>query len=235
MENKDSTDVVKEDDRKIFIGGLSYDTTENDLREYFVQFGEVENVNLKKDPFTLRSRGFAFVLFKSQEGSNGAMKPDFHLIKERQCEPKRAKARQGKVFVGGLKAEISDTDIRTHFSQYGNIVDVETPFDKMKNQRKGFCFIIYEDENVIKEILKNSRQTINDVEVEVKKATPRNDMLWGFPGHRGARGRGGGRGRGYGWVQDYPPHYDGGYYGGYGGFDGYGYDYGGYAAYNYGN
>jgi len=233
MENKSSSEGAKDDDRKIFIGGLSYDTTESDLREYFVKFGEVENVNLKKDPFTLRSRGFAFILFKSQEGANGAMKPDFHVIKDRQCEPKRAKARQGKVFVGGIKSEISDTDIRSHFSQYGNIVDVETPFDKLKNQRKGFCFIIYEDENVIKEILKNAKQSINGVEVEVKKATPRND-LWGFHTYRGVmpRGRGGARGRGYGWV-DYP-QYDSYYGSGYG-FDSYGYDYGGYAGYNYGN
>lgn len=45
------------------------------------------------------------------------------------------------------------------------IVDVEMPFDKTKNQRKGFCFITFESEQVANELLKTSKQTINGKEV----------------------------------------------------------------------
>merc|ERR1712080_776576 len=48
-----------------------------------------------------------------------------HTINGKTCDPKRAKMRSGKVFVGGLNAEISDEDVRNHFGQYGKKVDIK--------------------------------------------------------------------------------------------------------------
>lgn len=39
------------------------------------------------------------------------------------------------------------------------------PFDKTKNQRKGFCFITFESEQVVNELLKTPKQTIGGKEV----------------------------------------------------------------------
>lgn len=52
--------------RKLFVGNLSYHTTDAQLREYFGQYGELEEVNLVTDRFTGRSKGFAFVTFKDE-------------------------------------------------------------------------------------------------------------------------------------------------------------------------
>lgn len=41
-----------------------------ELKEHFVQYGEITNISLKTDPATGRSRGFAFIIFKSVEGLN---------------------------------------------------------------------------------------------------------------------------------------------------------------------
>lgn len=109
-----------------------------------------------------------------------------HVINNKKVDPKKAKARHGKIFVGGLSTELSDDDIKNFFSQFGNvsifylqicrkmqaedisimssffqIVEVEMPFDKTKNQRKGFCFITFESEQVVNELLKTPKQTIN--------------------------------------------------------------------------
>src|SRR5512132_2362142 len=46
---------------KVYVGNLSYETTEQGLRELFMQAGNVNSVALIKEPGTQRSRGFAFV------------------------------------------------------------------------------------------------------------------------------------------------------------------------------
>lgn len=45
----------------IYVGNLSYDTTEEDLRQAFKGYGEVASVNIITDKFSGRSRGFGFV------------------------------------------------------------------------------------------------------------------------------------------------------------------------------
>ena len=44
-----------------------------------------------------------------------------HIINGKKVDPKKAKARHGKIFVGGLKPEMSDDDIKNHFSAMGTV------------------------------------------------------------------------------------------------------------------
>lgn len=48
---------------KLFIGGISWDTNEDRLREYFQAFGEVLEAVIMKDRATGRARGFGFIVF----------------------------------------------------------------------------------------------------------------------------------------------------------------------------
>jgi len=234
----------RDDDRKLFVGGLSWETTEKELREHFGQYGDIESINVKTDPQTGRSRGFAFIVYAAADSIDRVSAAEEHVINNKKVDPKKAKARHGKIFVGGLTTEISDDEIKAFFGQFGNIVEVELPFDKQKNQRKGFCFITFDSEQVVNELLKTPKQTISGKEVDVKKATPKPDnmpMSMVRGGGRGGRGaRGGGRG-GYGqsWGNQGGYGYGQGY-SGYGGYEGYGsggYDYyggyGGYGSYDY--
>jgi len=169
----DTTDVAAdEDDRKLFVGGLPQHATQEDIKTHFSQYGEIDNINLKTDPATNRSRGFAFVVFKNVEGLNSSVNAE-HNVKGKKVAVKKAQAKQGKIYVGKLKAELSDDDIKAHFAQFGAIAAVEQPFDKVKNERKNFCFITFEREDAAKKLLKEGSTTINGVELEVKKVTSR--------------------------------------------------------------
>jgi|SRR5687768_13239050 cold-inducible RNA-binding protein len=58
---------------KLFVGNLSFDTTENDLQDLFEKFGPVTEVNLVTDRMSGRSRGFAFVTMATDEGAQSAI------------------------------------------------------------------------------------------------------------------------------------------------------------------
>lgn len=248
----------RDDDRKLFVGGLSWETTEKELRDYFSKYGPIDSINVKTDPTTGRSRGFAFLVFNNAETIDKIIAVQEHTINGKKVDPKKAKARHGKIFVGGLKPELTDDEIKNYFGQYGTIIEVEMPYDKQKNQRKGFCFITFEQEAVVADLLKTPKQTIGGHQVDVKKATPKPEQMMmrgGMMGGRGMRGgRGGVRGRGRGgwgpsWNQGYGGYgsgyggYGGGYDAGYGYYDGYSgygsygsgygqYDYSGYGSYS---
>ncbi len=57
----------------IYVGNLSYDMSEEDLRKEFEAFGKVDSVNIIKDKFTDRSRGFAFVEMPNAEEGKAAL------------------------------------------------------------------------------------------------------------------------------------------------------------------
>src|SRR5262249_20747925 len=58
---------------KLFVGNLSFQATEEDLRELFQQAGTVESVRIVTDQFTGRPRGFGFVEMATKEESSKAI------------------------------------------------------------------------------------------------------------------------------------------------------------------
>ena len=58
---------------KLYVGNLSFETTENDLQDLFEKHGTVNEVNLMVDRMTSKSRGFAFVTMNDGAQANAAM------------------------------------------------------------------------------------------------------------------------------------------------------------------
>jgi cold-inducible RNA-binding protein len=58
---------------RLYVGNLSFDTTENDLQDMFAPFGPVSDVNLITDRMSGRSRGFAFVTMATPEAAKAAI------------------------------------------------------------------------------------------------------------------------------------------------------------------
>ncbi len=59
--------------KKLFVGGLSWNTTDQGLRQAFERFGEVSDAKVILDRDTGRSRGFGFVTFTDDEAANSAV------------------------------------------------------------------------------------------------------------------------------------------------------------------
>ena len=60
-------------DTRLYVGNLSYNSTESDIEELFQQAGTVAKCELMLDKFTSRSRGFAFVDMSTPEEANTAV------------------------------------------------------------------------------------------------------------------------------------------------------------------
>jgi len=58
---------------KLYVGNLSFNTTDPDLRDLFAEYGTVEDVHLVTDRGTGKSRGFAFVTMSSAEEGRAAI------------------------------------------------------------------------------------------------------------------------------------------------------------------
>ncbi|MCC6710741.1 MAG: RNA-binding protein [Candidatus Pacebacteria bacterium] len=69
---QDSTNQAQ-DPSKLYVGNLVYGITEEELKDMFSQYGEVEECKLITDFRTGRSKGFAFVKFTSEEDATKAM------------------------------------------------------------------------------------------------------------------------------------------------------------------
>jgi len=63
MSNTEHRDTVK----KVFVGGIGQDTTDEHLREYFSKYGHVHTASVMTDKVTGNSRGFGFVVFESSD------------------------------------------------------------------------------------------------------------------------------------------------------------------------
>jgi RNA recognition motif-containing protein len=60
-------------EKRIYVGNLSYTSTEEDIQSLFQQAGSVVSCQLMLDKFTSRSRGFAFVEMETVEEANSAV------------------------------------------------------------------------------------------------------------------------------------------------------------------
>lgn len=186
---------------KIFVGGLSWQTTEESLRYHFEQYGPVASVEVMKDRNTGDPRGFAFVVFSSTDTVDLVMKDvGRHEINHKLVDVKRAQARGmappsihekrqmemkhsstpehllTKVFVGGLPPSVTSEDLERRFAEFGTVVDAIVMMDQTNQRSRGFGFVTFD-------VGSNGAQAAVDVQpidihgrmAEVKLATPKGD------------------------------------------------------------
>uniref|UniRef100_H0XU79 RRM domain-containing protein n=1 Tax=Otolemur garnettii TaxID=30611 RepID=H0XU79_OTOGA len=122
--------------QKLFIGGLSFETTDESLRSHFEQWGLTDCV-VMKDPNTKCSRGFGFVTQATVEEVDAAMNARPHKVDGRVVQPKRAVSREDsqrpgahltvkKIFAGGGS-----------YNDFGSYNNQSSNFGPMKGRNFG--------------------------------------------------------------------------------------------------
>ncbi|CAH8389369.1 unnamed protein product [Eruca vesicaria subsp. sativa] len=206
------------DQGKLFIGGISWETDENLLREYFSNFGEVLQVTVMRDKATGRPRGFGFVAFSDPAVIDRVLQ-DKHHIDNRDVDVKRAMSRdeqspggrQGsfngnrsfdsganvrtkKIFVGGLPPALTSDEFRAYFETYGPVSDAVIMIDQATQRPRGFGFVSFDSEDSVDLVLHKTYHDLSGKQVEVKRALPKDAN----PGLTGGGGRGSSGFPGYG-------------------------------------
>ncbi|KAF4381237.1 hypothetical protein G4B88_015503 [Cannabis sativa] len=178
---------------KLFIGGISWDTDEERLKEYFGNYGEVVEAVIMRDRATGRARGFGFVVFadpgvaervimdkhiidgRTVEAKKAVPKDDQHILNRNvggiHCSPGPGRTR--KIFVGGLASTVTESDFKKYFDQFGMITDVVVMYDHNTQRPRGFGFITYDSEEAVDRVLHKTFHELNGKMVEVKRAVPK--------------------------------------------------------------
>lgn len=183
------------DPSKLFVGGISWGTSEDILKDHFHQYGSVVGCVVMRDRKTGSPRGFGFVWFSDPSSADRALR-DNHVIVGRTVEVKRAiprgeqnqnsqssgltrsssnQFRTKKIFVGGLAPSVTEDEFRSYFEKFGRITDIVVMQDSMTQRPRGFGFITFKFDDSIEKVMERSFHELNGKRVEVKRAIPKKE------------------------------------------------------------
>jgi len=169
---------------KLFVGGLSWTTSEEKLREYFQQFGLVEDVLIMRDNITQRSRGFGFITFNSPSTVERVLAVPSHFVDGKKIDPKpatpKSKSKENKtkkIFVGGVSQETSGEEVKKYFTQFGAVEEAVMLMDQQTKRHRGFGFVTFAVEETVDKVCDIHFHTIKNKKVECKKAQPKEAVL----------------------------------------------------------
>ncbi|KAG5190568.1 hypothetical protein JKP88DRAFT_175552 [Tribonema minus] len=157
---------------KIFVGGISWQTSDESLSKYFSKFGALADVALMKDKYTGQPRGFGFIKFEDPAVVDVVLTQAEHSIDGRTVDVKRAvpkseapgpsrtarPADTNKVFVGGLAPSVTVAEFRTYFEGFGAVSDAVVMFDRQTLRSRGFGFVTFQEDSVVQNVLMGTHE-----------------------------------------------------------------------------
>lgn len=224
--------------RKLFIRGLSCDTSTEGLRSLFSAFGELEEAVVILDKVTGKSKGYGFVTFKHVDGAILALKEPSKTIDGRVTvtqlaavgisggqNSSAADLSLRKIYVANVPMDMPADKLLAQFTLYGEIEEGPLGFDKQTGKCRGYALFVYKKPEGAQAALVDPIKTIDGRQLSCKFA---NDGKKGKPGGGpdGVQTPGAGQGNVHGdGMPMAPPSAmpgSGGQYGGPGGMGSYG-------------
>ncbi|KAI6673526.1 hypothetical protein NL676_001432 [Syzygium grande] len=135
VEHRDSSS------RKLFVGGISWETTEDRFTNYFSKYGEIADSVIMTDKYSGRPRGFGFVTFADSSVADKILRNATFL----GC----------CIMSGRLPAFLSE--VEEYFSFYGGIVEHQIMLDHTTGRSRGFGFVTFAEEDAVERIISEGR------------------------------------------------------------------------------
>ena len=164
---------------KIFVGGLTVQTTEQELEDYFSTFGSVTQVAVIKNKQTGLSKCYAFVhtnevrtyqrIISSKHNLNGRVIDCKDGFNKDENPALFEKLNNKKIFVGGLSPNTQDKHLAEYFSKYGPVFKAYVIIDPKTRRSKRFGFIIMEDEAAVGKAMSVSNHVVNGSAINCKR------------------------------------------------------------------
>lgn len=162
---------VHPEERTIFVGKLNPISTEKSIKDYFSQFGVVEQVRLKPSRKLNRIWPYAYVLFKDPSSIDKVLAQN-HQIEMRDVRvahgEQNDKLRLTKIHVRNIPLELNDSHLKEHFSQFGEVCGVELVYGNPQVIKERYCFVEFTTPSAVVRALESPTQKIGDNFVEVR-------------------------------------------------------------------
>ncbi|CAA3011314.1 heterogeneous nuclear ribonucleo R [Olea europaea subsp. europaea] len=162
---------------EVYLGGISQDTSEDDLRHFCESIGEVMEVRIMKGKDSNENKGYAFVTFRTKELASKAIKELNNTElkgKKLKCSTSQAKH---KLFIGNIPKNWGEEDIKKIVNKVGpGVISVELLKDPQNSSRnRGFVFIEYYNHACAE----YSRQKMSDSKFKLDDNAP--TVSWADP------------------------------------------------------
>ena len=166
IKNKKSKELKsKEPCNGIFINGIPYETTEEELKELFSPFGEIEQIKLPKYQDSGRNIGYCHIYYTSVDSANKALELDNYTLGKRYLKVSLANKSSNELnktqkinpndvpvncltaFIRNLPYESTEKEIGDKFRSCGKIKGIRMVYNSKNKKFKGFCYIDFKEHN----------------------------------------------------------------------------------------
>ncbi|KFK34775.1 hypothetical protein AALP_AA5G192200 [Arabis alpina] len=172
--------------KKVYIGGIPYQSTEDEIRSYFKSCGVITKVDCKMRPEDGTFSGIAFITFETEAGANRALAFDRAAMGDRfltiqqyvKTTPSVPRKRTSsgfapemvdgynRIYIGNLAWDTTERDIRRLFSDCV-ITSVRLGKNKETGEFKGFAHVDFKDSVYVAMALKLDQQVISGRPVKI--------------------------------------------------------------------
>jgi len=167
--------------KKLFVGGIPPAVHEHSLTKYFENFGPVIRVEIPSHKESGIRKGYAFVTFKTLQGSEHALSLQRHFIEDHEISVKPALKPQvacaqtkdlqtRKIYAFNFNKETTPRTVLSEFGKFGPVHSFLNPKGGLK--KRGFCYVIMQEKQGFNALTHIGSLWIDGALVQVQAATP---------------------------------------------------------------